>query len=243
MADFPKVRLTPYQPPFTSTGVDYFGAFTVKGSTKRYGCIFVCMTSRAIYLELAQSLETDDFVLVLRRFLNTRGNIKQLRSDNGSNFIGAERELRESIEKWNHNHIEEDLKQPGCQWVFHPPYASHMSGVWEKLIRGVKRSLKAILGERMVNQEILRTVLSEAQRIANSGPLCPNSDYPRDMEPITPNHLLLQRPAMILPPGNFENTDLYSRKRWRQSQILRDHFWKRWFARVSIPTLQQLGQK
>ena len=88
--------------------------------------------------------------------------------------------------------------------------------------------MKAILGERMVDEEVLRTVLSEAQGIANSKPLCPNSDDVTDMKALTPNHLLLQRPAMNLPAGNFSDADLVSRKKWRQSQVLADHYWKRW---------------
>lgn len=48
--------------------------------------------------------------MVLRRFLNTRGNVKQLRSDNGSNFIGAERERRQAVKQWNHGQIEEELQ-------------------------------------------------------------------------------------------------------------------------------------
>ena len=149
MAELPKVRLTPFEPLFTNTGIDFFGPLLIKhgrGSAKSYGCIFVCRASRAIHLELAQSLETDDFIMVLRRFLNIRGNVKQLRSDNGSNFVGAERELREALEGWNQNRIERHLRQSGVDCIFHPPYASHMSGVWERLIRSVKRSLKAILG-------------------------------------------------------------------------------------------------
>ena len=199
MADLPRVRVTPYEPPFTYTGIDYFGPLHVKrgrGTAKRYGCIFVCMTTRAIHLELAQSLESDAFIMALRRFINTRGTIKQLRSDNGTNFVGAERELREAIKRWNHRQIEEELQQRNCEWVFHPPGASHTSVVWERLIRGIKRTMKAILGERTVDEEVLRTVLSEAQGIANSRPLCPSSDDVKDMEAITPNHMLLQQPSM-----------------------------------------------
>ena len=150
MAELPKVRLTPYEPPFTNTGVDYFGPILVKqrrSTLKRYGCLFVCMSSRAVHLEVAASLETDDFILALRRFLNIRGNVKQLRSDNGTNFIGAERELREAIQRWNRGQIEKELIQRECQWVFHTPEAPHMAGVWERLVRTVKQSLKAIVGE------------------------------------------------------------------------------------------------
>ncbi|KAK3746973.1 hypothetical protein QZH41_002530 [Actinostola sp. cb2023] len=113
-----------------------------------------------------------------------------------------------------------------------------MSGVWERLIRSVKRTMKAILGEKTVDEEVLRTVLSEAQAITNSRPLCPNSDDPRDMEAITPNHLLLQRTVTTMPPGCFDDNDLVSRKKWRQSQILAEHYWKRWL-REYLPTLQQ----
>ena len=166
MAELPKIRVTPYEPPFAFTGIDYFGPIQVKrgrGTAKRYGCICVCMTTRAVHLELAQSLETDAFIMVLRRFLNTRGNVKQLRSDNGSNFIGAERELQQAIEQWNHRQIEDELRVRDCDWVFHPPDAPHMSGVWERLIRNIRNlSMKAILGERMVDEEVLRAVLSEA---------------------------------------------------------------------------------
>ena len=98
--------------------------------------------------------------------------------------------------------------------------------------------MKPILGKTLVKEEVLRTVLAESQGIANSRPLCPNSDDPLDMEPLTLNHLLLQRPAITLPPGKFDDADLYSRKSWRQSQILSDHFWKRWLHEY-LPTLQQ----
>ena len=115
---------------------------------------------------------------------------------------------------------------------FEPPFTN------TGMIHGVKQSLKPILGKTLVKEEVLRTVLAEAQGIANSRPLCPNLDDPLDMEPLTPNHLLLQRPAITLPPGKFDDADLYSRKSWRQSQILSDHFWKRWLHEY-LPTLQQ----
>ena len=98
--------------------------------------------------------------------------------------------------------------------------------------------MKAILGERLVDEEVLRTVLSETQGIANSRPLCPNSDDVTDMEALTPNHLLLQRPATNLPTGNFSDADLVSRKKWRQSQVLADHYWKCWLHEY-LPTLQK----
>ena len=104
MAEVAKIRLTPYEPPFTYSGVDYFGPFYVKRgrgkvAEKRWGAIFVYMNSRAVHLEVARSLETDDLILVLMRFVNRRGHVKELRFDNGSNFVGADLEIKEATEQ------------------------------------------------------------------------------------------------------------------------------------------------
>ena len=66
MADLPKERLSPYQPPFTYTGLDFFGPFYLKRSdstVKVYGCIFVCFNSRVVHIEDVSLLETDTFMI------------------------------------------------------------------------------------------------------------------------------------------------------------------------------------
>ena len=204
MAELPKIRLIPYEPPFTNSGVDYFGPFYVKRgrgkvAEKRWGAIFVCMNSRAVHLEVAKSLETDDFILLLMRFLNRRGHVKELRSDNGTNFVGADREIKEAIKHIDDEKVRSELLQRGCKWVFHPPGASHMSGVWERLVKSVKRSLKAIIGKDLINEEVLQTVFTEAERIANSRPLTRNSSSPDDDERLTTSHFLNIRPIVNLP--------------------------------------------
>ena len=93
MAELPKIRLTPYEPPFTYSEVDCFGPFYVKRgkgkvAEKRWGAIFACMNSSAVQLEVARSLETVDFILLLMRFLNRRSHAKELLFDNGSSFVG-----------------------------------------------------------------------------------------------------------------------------------------------------------
>ena len=93
MAELRKIRLTPYEPPFTYSCVDYFGPLYLKRgrgkvAEKQCEAIFVCMNSRAVHLEVAKSLETDDFILLLMRFLNRRGRVRELRSDNGTTLLG-----------------------------------------------------------------------------------------------------------------------------------------------------------
>lgn len=97
-----------------------------------------------------------------------------------------------------------------------------MNGVWERLIRSIRKIMKAILGSQsaLIGLEALRTVFVEVVTILNSHPLTPSSDDPSDPEPLTPNHLLLQRKHLALPPGLFVHEDLYRRKQWRRAQFL-----------------------
>lgn len=100
MADLPQDRLLPDKPPFTNTGVDYFGPFEIKrgrAKVKRYGVLFTCLTIRAVHIEVTHSLDTDSCINALRRFQARRGQVSVIRSDNGTNLVGAEKELRQAF--------------------------------------------------------------------------------------------------------------------------------------------------
>ena len=102
MADLPTDR-TIDEPSFTNSGVNMFGPFLIKKGgkeLKRYGTLFTCLSNRAVHIEFTCSLETDPFIQALRRFVARRGNIRVLRSDNGSNFVGAQKELERHTIKW-----------------------------------------------------------------------------------------------------------------------------------------------
>ena len=102
MANLPADRVMADEPPFSSTGIDFFGPFFVRrgrGQEKRYGAIFTCLASRAVHLEVAESLSTDSFLCALRRFIARRGQVKRIRSDHGTNFVGANNELRAEVER------------------------------------------------------------------------------------------------------------------------------------------------
>ncbi|KAK0155313.1 hypothetical protein N1851_002322 [Merluccius polli] len=134
MACLPEDRLLPDKPPFTNTGVDFFGPFNVKrgrGTVKRYGVMFTCLTLRAVHIEVADSLDTDSCINAIRRFISRRGQVTIMRSDNGTNFVSSERELREAIQLDN-GKIERDLQPKGIKWIFNSPAASHQGGVWER---------------------------------------------------------------------------------------------------------------
>lgn len=240
MANLPRPRVTPDQPPFTCVGIDYFGPFLVRqkrSMVKRYGAIFTCLALRAVHLEVCHSLDTDSFIHALRRFIARRGQVKEIRSDNSSNFVGGERELRVMIDSWNQAKIHDALLQKSIKWVFNPPGASHHGGVWERLIRSTRKVLGALVKEQSLDDESLQTLLCECESIINGRLLTTVSDDPKDLEPLSPNHLLLLRSETPLPPGLFLKSDTYSRRRWRQVQYLADVFWGRW-KREYLPLLQ-----
>ena len=156
----------------------------------------------------------------LRRFISIRGCPEHLRSDRGTNFTSAERKLKEAIEGWNQQKINSFCGQKMIEWIFNPPAASHMGGIWERVIRSVRQILRAMLKEQVVSDEVLSTVLAEVTNILNSRPLSRNSDSPLDEQPLTPNHLLHLRPCPSVPPGVFDKDDLSCRRLGGKRNIL-----------------------
>ena len=246
LADLPEDRVDP-APPFAYCAVDYFGPFLIKDGrkeVKRYGVVFTCMASRAIHLESANTLDTDSFINAVRRFQAERGPIRQLRSDRGSNFVGAQRELQEALNEMDENKVRSTLIEENCEWFsfkMNPPSASHMGGSWERQIRTVRSVLAALLAEsgRQLDDESFRTLLKEIQAVVNSRPLALNDMSSVDSpEPLTPNHLLTMKSKVLMsPPGIFQREDIYLRRRWRRVQYLTNAFWERW-RKEFLSTLQ-----
>ena len=119
MANLPSCRLNE-SAPFTHCGIDMFGPIVVKqrrSEVKRYGAMFTCMASRAIHIEVAFNLDTDSFILALRTLVARRGNVRSIYSDNGSNFIGAERELKKAYSEMDDNKIQSFMEGIGGDWI------------------------------------------------------------------------------------------------------------------------------
>ena len=237
MTDLPEDRLESAQP-FTYCAADYFGPFLVKErrkEIKRYGVIFTCMASRAIHLEIANSLDTDSFLNAFRRFTSRRGPVRQLRSDQGTNFVGARRELLEALNEMDQEKIKSSLLKEQCDWItfkMNVPSASHMGGVWERQIRTVRNVLSSLLqhNSEQLDDESLRTLMCEAEAIVNSRPLTVNQiTDPDSPEPLTQSHLLTMKSKVLLsPPGKLDPAEMYARKRWRRVQHLANEVWTRW---------------
>ena len=237
MADLPDERVTP-SPPFTHCGCDMVGPFIIKEGRKelkRYGCLFTCMSSRAVHIECTSDLSADTFIQALRRFIGRRGKVTSIRSDNGTNFVGAEKELQKCLEEMDDSKVHEFLLSEGCDWISwkkNPPSASHMGGVWERQIRSIRTILTALMKRHsaILNDESFRTLMVEAEAIINSRPLTvENLSDPAGPAPLSPIQLLTFKSNVIFPPpGDFARNDLYVRRHYRRVQFLANQFWSRW---------------
>ena len=236
MASLPADRVEPTQKAFYVTGIDFFGPIMVtrgrgRKCVKNYGVVFSCLTSRAIHLEVAESLDVSSFLNAFRRFVARRGEVNTVYSDNGTNLVGGCRELRESLAQWNRASLSDQTSSEGINWNFNPPTASNFGGIWEREIRSVRKILFAMCAEHSdrLTSEVLQTFMCEAEFILNSRPLTPVMAQACELGPISPNHILMVKTVGgASPPGVFSHDDLYSRKRWRYTQYLSDVFWLRW---------------
>ena len=247
MADLPSDRVTGDRPPFHSTGIDFFGPFMVtkgrgRAQEKRYGVIFTCLASRACHLEVAYSLDTDSFVNSLRRFISRRGPVRYIVSDNGTNLVSGQREVKESIQCWNEASIGKFCRQLNIDWSFNPPHSSHYGGVYEREIRTIRKVFNSLICELenkiSLNDEMLVTLFCEIENILNSRPLNAVSNDVNDLEVLTPNHILRLNYDICFPPGIFDKDDCYVKRKWRQIQFIADRFWYRW-RKEYIPLLME----
>ena len=157
-----------------------------------------------------------------RRFVGRCGPVRQLRSDQGTDFVGAQNELEGTLLEMNHSTIQRELLKQNCNWIdwkMNVLKASHMGGAWERQIRTVRSVLSTLLQKhgRQLDDESLRTLMVETEAIVNSRPL--STDDPADPSSVgalTPNHLLTMKSSVVLaPPGNFQAADIWHR--WKGS--------------------------
>ena len=160
--------------------MDYFGPIDVRygrGTIKRWGALFTCLVTRAVYVDVAASLSADDFLLVFRRFVGMYRKPAQIFSDNGTCFVGAERMLREEVERLKgSDRLAEEMRTLGVRWVFQPVQTPHFGGSHESLVRSVKKALYSALESEakamlVLTDEMLRTLLAEVAGLLNSRPL------------------------------------------------------------------------
>ena len=217
---------------FAKCCVDYAGPFTTKitrrVSAKRYLCLFTCSATRAVHLEMACSLSTTDFLNAFSRMVATRGRPEEVTSDNETNFVGADRELRELVPAMDQEQIADNAASDGIRWNRNPSLGSHFGGVFESLVKVAKKTLKAVVGNAGLTDDEMQTAIKEVEALMNSKPLTYEGADPRDKPVLTPNHLLVGQLGVQIAPQVTDDIAFNPRNRWRQIQNLVKVFWKRW---------------
>ncbi|XP_055308594.1 uncharacterized protein LOC129572614 [Sitodiplosis mosellana] len=238
MADLPEKRVNISEKPFINTAVDYTGAIQVKlmnGRTyktkKAYIAIFVCMSTKAIHVEVVTDMTAEAFIAAYRRFVSRRGIVKNLYSDNGTNFVKSNKILCENMNDLEDKYDEavcKELAKSGTKWHFSPPGAPHMNGLAESAVKSVKLHLKRTIADNKLTFEELSTLLAQIEACVNSRPLCPLSSDPNDLMALTPAHFLVGQ-SLISPPEECHIEAKASwLNRWQRVQQLMQYFWKRW---------------
>lgn len=235
MGQIPDVRLKPSKP-FKSTGVDYAGPINVRFSPGRgskaykgYICLFVCMVTRAVHLEVVSDLTAKGFIAAFRRFIARRGHCKDLYSDNATNFVGSNKilfDMLKGAQKSWPQEIVQLLTLESTEWHFNPPHAPNFGGLWEAGVRSVKNHLKKTIGDSLLTFEELSTVLTQIEACLNSRPLSLLSSDPNDPLPLTPGHFLVGEPLINI--ADEDHSDVVGIDRWRLIQKMVSYFWKRW---------------
>lgn len=226
MSDLPSYRVNQVKP-FSVVGIDLGGPFRIKlGShrgakmDKAYLCLFVCLATKAVHLEVVSTLSTEGFIAALRRFVGRRGRCNVIHADCGTNFVGAKNQLSSLMQ-----HASRAEK---IEFKFNPPGAPHFGGVWEIQIKAAKSHLYRVVGDQVLTFEELTTLFVQIEAILNSRPLYPISSDPNDISCLTPGHFLTLEPLTAVPEEDFCNTNIKRLHRWQMLQAFQQNFWSRW---------------
>lgn len=226
MGNLPEFRVNQARP-FLNTGVDLAGPFTLKvgklrnaKTSKAWICLFVCCATKALHIELLSDLSTECFLAGFRRLMGRRGICKNVYSDCGTNFLGANNYLNTIFS--------EVSESEGIKWHFNPPAAPHMGGLWEANIKSVKSHLKRVIGLQILTYEEMNTVLIQIEAVLNSRPLGPLSSDPNDLSALTPGHFLTSEPLTAIPEPDTSNLPFNRLSRWQLLTRMRNDFWRRW---------------
>ncbi|XP_055838413.1 uncharacterized protein LOC129906619 [Episyrphus balteatus] len=235
MGTLPPERVN-YSFPFTHVGLDFAGPFELKvqkgrfyQAIKGYACLFICLCTKAVHLEAVGSLSTDSFMAALDRFVGRRGVPQQLFSDNGTNFVAANKVLTNELRKAladSTSEAEKTYLPRNLKWNFIPPGSPHMGGLWEAETKSFKTHFKKVVGNSKLTFEEFSTLLVKIESCMNSRPISPISENPFESLPLTPGHFLKGSPLLSLPERQIgESTTL---KSWQRVQQILHSFSKRW---------------
>ena len=234
MGDLPKARITTSRP-FLNVAIDYAGPFDLKASKTRtnkvikgYVCLFVCLATKAVHIEVISDLTSDGFLSILKRFVSRRGFCTDIYSDNATNFVGCNNELISTQKLIKSSNFHLYLTDTKIKWHFIPARSPNFGGLHEAAVKSCKHHLKRVLNETLLHYEEFYTLICQIEAILNSRPIVPLTTDPNDLEAITPAHFLIGTQLTAVPERGLVDTKIIFTRRYQHIQRIRQHFWKRW---------------
>ena len=235
MAELPAERLS-LADPFTFVACDYLGPMYYvnrdkTGRNKAYVCLFSCLSTRAIHLELTRDLTTEGFLTAFNRMVARRGWPQRVYSDNARTFTRADKVIGNALADMDWDKVTSQQPKSGInklEWTFTAPRAAWWGGVYERMVGLVKERIKKSLGKAHLDYAGLENVTINAEAIVNSRPLGVLKDEPDELQPICPGHFLIGRPPAMAPEKAYKeeamkNEDILYMAKRKRSQTKR--FW------------------
>lgn len=228
------------------TGVDYAGPVILKSKlgrnpvlTKAWIAVFVCLATRAVHLELVSDATSNAFIAALKRLIARRGQIQEMISDNGRNFVGANNYLTELF-KIQNEHSDNYAREFNLKWRFNPPGAPHHGGIFEAAVKSMKHHLIRVIGTQTLTFEEYATILCQVEACLNSRPIAALNDDATNALVLTPAHFLLGKPLVALPEvEDLTQVPENRLNRWQLTQQMIQHFWKRWKDEYVLTLIQR----
>jgi len=238
MGVLPADRVTPARP-FANTGVDFCVPIYIREGRlrdakriKAYVAVFICMAVKAVHLEVVSDMTTDAFLNAFKRFIGRRGRPTNMYSDNGTNLVGANRELKKCQELFtdeeSRRKIIDRTVSEGIKWHFIPARAPHFGGLWEAAVKSFKSHFYKAAGDAAMTFEEASTLVSQIEAILNSRPLTSLSEDPNDLSFLSPGHFLIGDTLTSYPEADLIDIKVNRLSRWQMLERMRQQFWKRW---------------
>ncbi|XP_054257637.1 uncharacterized protein LOC128982723 [Macrosteles quadrilineatus] len=191
------------------------------------------MATKAIHIEVVTDLTTSGFIAALTRFVSRRGLCSDLYSDCGTNFVGANSELRKVIRETilapdSQDKIVHFTTPKGINFHFNPPSAPHQGGLWESAVKSAKYHLKRVIGETILTLTQFQTLSIQVEAMLNSRPLTALSSDPSEISVLTPGHFLIGAPLVALPEPHLSEVPFNRLRQWQLVQAFHQRIWRRW---------------
>ncbi|XP_055526926.1 uncharacterized protein LOC129719558 [Wyeomyia smithii] len=203
-----------------------------------YVAIFVCLSVKAVHIEIVPDLTSAACINAIKRCVARRGRLIELRCDNATAFVGADREMRELRRQVLTNEWEQYCLSEGINFKFVPARSPHFGGLWEAGVKSFKRHFRRIFGSTSYTIDELATAAAHIEGILNSRPLTPLTEHPEDLSVLTPGHLLIGEPMFSIPEPDVSDKPISNLSRFQESRRSVQNFWKCW-SRDYISLLHQ----